>query len=99
MRIDTKRGEGDKWERLVSDEVLDAVAVKGTPGEIPGLLQRRFGDRILALVCAGVTAVQKARNWRPASWPAFAPAEHCKKTREKSSRGAAIELFRCSVQP
>ena len=28
MRIDTKPGEGEKWERLVSDEILDAVAVK-----------------------------------------------------------------------
>jgi probable F420-dependent oxidoreductase len=40
----SKRGEWDEMGRRISDEILDAFAVKGTPEMIPGLLQRRFGD-------------------------------------------------------
>jgi probable F420-dependent oxidoreductase len=42
----SKRGEWDEMGRRISDEMLDAFAVKGPPEEIPLLLQRRFGDII-----------------------------------------------------
>jgi probable F420-dependent oxidoreductase len=40
----SKQGEWDEMGRRISDEVLDAFAVQGTPEEIPALLQARFGD-------------------------------------------------------
>ncbi|HVA74703.1 MAG TPA: LLM class F420-dependent oxidoreductase [Acidimicrobiales bacterium] len=40
----SKRGEWEQMGRLIDDEVLNAFAVVGTPGEVPGLLQKRFGD-------------------------------------------------------
>jgi probable F420-dependent oxidoreductase len=40
----SKQGEWDEMGRRISDEVLDAFAVQGPPDEIPGLLQKRFGD-------------------------------------------------------
>jgi probable F420-dependent oxidoreductase len=40
----SKRGEWDEMGRLIDDDVLDAFAVRGTPEEVPGLLQSRFGD-------------------------------------------------------
>ncbi|HET9078697.1 MAG TPA: hypothetical protein VFN68_17310, partial [Acidimicrobiales bacterium] len=42
----SKQGEWDQMGRLITDDVLDAFAVRGTPEEIPGLLQRRFGDMV-----------------------------------------------------
>ncbi|HWE54522.1 MAG TPA: LLM class F420-dependent oxidoreductase [Acidimicrobiales bacterium] len=42
----SKQGEWDEMGRRVSDEVLDAFAVRGTPEEIPSELHRRFGDVI-----------------------------------------------------
>lgn len=42
----SKRGEWDEMGRLVTDEILDAFAVRGTPEEIPAALHRRFGDII-----------------------------------------------------
>jgi probable F420-dependent oxidoreductase len=40
----SKQGEWDEMGRRIDDDVLDAFAVQGTPDEIPGLLQKRFGD-------------------------------------------------------
>ena len=40
----SKRGEWDAMGRLITDDVLDAFAVRGTPEEVPGELERRFGD-------------------------------------------------------
>ena len=40
----SKRGEWVEMGRLISDEVLDAFAVRGTPDEIPAQIQKRFGD-------------------------------------------------------
>jgi probable F420-dependent oxidoreductase len=42
----SKQGEWDEMGRLVTDEILDAFAVQGSPDEVPGLLHRRFGDII-----------------------------------------------------
>jgi probable F420-dependent oxidoreductase len=42
----SKQGEWDEMGRRIDDDVLDAFAVQGTPDEIPGLLQKRFGDII-----------------------------------------------------
>jgi hypothetical protein len=42
----SKRGEWDEMGRRISDEILEAFAVKGTSEEIPALPQRRFGDVI-----------------------------------------------------
>jgi probable F420-dependent oxidoreductase len=42
----SKQGEWDEMGRRINDDVLDAFAVQGTPDEIPGLLQKRFGDII-----------------------------------------------------
>ncbi len=42
----SKRGEWDEMGRLISDEILDAFAVRGTPEEVPAALHRRFGDII-----------------------------------------------------
>ena len=40
----SKRGEWVEMGRLISDEILDAFAVRGTPEEIPAQLYGRFGD-------------------------------------------------------
>lgn len=40
----SKRGEWEEMGRLIDDEVLNAFAVVGAPDEVPGLLQKRFGD-------------------------------------------------------
>ena len=40
----SKQGEWDAMGRLVTDEILDAFAVRGTPEQVPVELQRRFGD-------------------------------------------------------
>jgi probable F420-dependent oxidoreductase len=40
----SKRGEWDEMGRRITDEIRDAFAVTGSPEEIAGLLQRRFGD-------------------------------------------------------
>lgn len=40
----SKQGEWDEMGRRITDEILDAFAVRGTPEQIPGLLQGRFGD-------------------------------------------------------
>jgi probable F420-dependent oxidoreductase len=42
----SKRGEWDEMGQRITDEVLDAFAVRGTPEDIPRQLQRRFGDVI-----------------------------------------------------
>lgn len=42
----SKRGEWVEMGRLISDEILDAFAVRGRPEEIPGLIQQRFGDLV-----------------------------------------------------
>jgi probable F420-dependent oxidoreductase len=42
----SKRGEWDEMGRRITDEMLHTFAVKGSPDQIPGLLQRRFGDVI-----------------------------------------------------
>ena len=42
----SKQGEWDEMGRRINDEVLDAFAVRGTPEQIPALLQQRFGDII-----------------------------------------------------
>jgi probable F420-dependent oxidoreductase len=42
----SKRGEWDEMGRLIDDDVLNAFAVVGSPDEIPGLLEKRFGDVI-----------------------------------------------------
>ena len=40
----SKRGEWEEMGRLIDDDVLNAFAVVGAPDEVPGLLQKRFGD-------------------------------------------------------
>ena len=40
----SKRGEWEEMGRLIDDEVLNAFAVVGAPEDVPGLLQKRFGD-------------------------------------------------------
>lgn len=42
----SKQGEWDEMGRRISDEVLDAFAVRGTPEEVPAELQRRYGDLV-----------------------------------------------------
>lgn len=42
----SKKGAWEEMGRLISDDVLDAFAVRGTPEEIAGALQQRFGDII-----------------------------------------------------
>jgi probable F420-dependent oxidoreductase len=42
----SKQGEWDEMGRRITDDILDAFAVKGTPEQIPGLLQQRFGDLV-----------------------------------------------------
>jgi probable F420-dependent oxidoreductase len=42
----SKRGEWDEMGRRISDDVLDAFAVQGSPDQIPALLHHRFGDII-----------------------------------------------------
>ena len=46
LNILSKRGEWDEMGMRISDEMLETFAVKGSPDEIPSLLQRRFGDVI-----------------------------------------------------
>ena len=40
----SKRGEWEEMGRLISDDILEAFAVRGDPGDIPALLHERFGD-------------------------------------------------------
>lgn len=40
----SKQGQWDEMGRLITDEILDGFAVRGTPEEVPALLQQRFGD-------------------------------------------------------
>ncbi|MBO0747891.1 MAG: TIGR03617 family F420-dependent LLM class oxidoreductase [Acidimicrobiaceae bacterium] len=42
----SKAGKWDEMAGLVTDDVLDAFAVRGAPEEISGLLEERFGDAI-----------------------------------------------------
>jgi len=42
----SKQGEWEEMGRRISDDVLDAFAVQGTPEEIPVLLSARFGDLV-----------------------------------------------------
>lgn len=42
----SKQGEWDQMGRLITDDILDAFAVRGTPERVPAELQRRFGDII-----------------------------------------------------
>jgi probable F420-dependent oxidoreductase len=42
----SKRGEWDEMGTRITDEMLDAFAVQGTPEEIPAMLEQRFGDLI-----------------------------------------------------
>ena len=42
----SKRGEWDAMADLVSDEVVDAFAVVGPPGDVPGELVKRYGDMV-----------------------------------------------------
>ena len=42
----SKRGEWDEMGRLIDDDVLNAFAVVGPAGEIPKLLNERFGDLV-----------------------------------------------------
>jgi probable F420-dependent oxidoreductase len=42
----SKRGEWEEMGRRITDDVLDAFAVRGTPDEIPAKLHQRFGDVI-----------------------------------------------------
>ena len=42
----SKQGDWEEMGRRIDDEILDAFAVQGPPDEIPGLLQKRFGDII-----------------------------------------------------
>ena len=42
----SKRGEWEEMGRLIDDDVLHAFAVVGKPDEVPGLLQKRFGDLV-----------------------------------------------------
>jgi probable F420-dependent oxidoreductase len=45
----SKRGEWDEMDRLITDEIIEAFAVRGQPEDIPAQLQQRFGgiiDRI-----------------------------------------------------
>jgi alkanesulfonate monooxygenase SsuD/methylene tetrahydromethanopterin reductase-like flavin-dependent oxidoreductase (luciferase family) len=52
----SKAGQWDEMGRLIGDDVLDAFAIVGAPGEIAGKLEARYGglfDRILGGVMAG----------------------------------------------
>ena len=40
----SKQGRWDEMGGLITDEILDAFAVQGTPEAVPGLLHQRFGD-------------------------------------------------------
>jgi probable F420-dependent oxidoreductase len=42
----SKQGQWDEMGELITDDILDAFAVRGTPEEIPGQLERRFGDLV-----------------------------------------------------
>jgi probable F420-dependent oxidoreductase len=42
----SKAGKWDEMAGLVTDEVLDGFAVRGTPDEIPALLEERFGHTV-----------------------------------------------------
>ena len=46
LNVLSKRGEWDEMGRRITDDVLDAFAVAGKPGALPGLVQARVGDLI-----------------------------------------------------
>jgi probable F420-dependent oxidoreductase len=44
LRAMTKRGQWDEMSALISDELVDAFAVVGTPEEAVAEVKRRYGD-------------------------------------------------------
>lgn len=46
LRQLTKEGRWDELSALVDDDVVDAIAVRGTPAEVGRELRRRFGGRV-----------------------------------------------------
>jgi probable F420-dependent oxidoreductase len=42
----SKRGEWKAMGKVITDDILDAFAVRGTAGEIPGLIMGRYGDLV-----------------------------------------------------
>jgi probable F420-dependent oxidoreductase len=46
LTVLSKQGKWEEMGTLITDEILDAFAVRGTPEEIPGHLERRFGDLV-----------------------------------------------------
>ena len=40
----SKRGEWKEMGKVITDDILDAFAIRGTPGELPGLVGARYGD-------------------------------------------------------
>ena len=51
----SKRGEWDEMGARITDEILEQFAIVAAPGEVPGLLKKRYGDvidRVLATFSA-----------------------------------------------
>lgn len=52
LRTLTKEGRWDEMEHAIGDEVVEAFAVVGAPGDVPALVERRFGDVVTRLIFA-----------------------------------------------
>ncbi|HZQ77873.1 MAG TPA: LLM class F420-dependent oxidoreductase [Acidimicrobiia bacterium] len=42
----SKQGAWKEMGKVITDDILDAFAVRGTPGELPGLVLARYGDLV-----------------------------------------------------
>jgi len=42
----SKQGQWKEMGKVITDDILDAFAVQGSPGELPGLVLGRFGDLV-----------------------------------------------------
>jgi probable F420-dependent oxidoreductase len=42
----SKQGQWKEMGKLITDDILDVFAVRGSPGELPGLVMGRFGDLV-----------------------------------------------------
>jgi probable F420-dependent oxidoreductase len=42
----SKQGQWKEMGKVITDDILDVFAVRGSPGELPGLVMARFGDLV-----------------------------------------------------
>ena len=51
LNLLSKRGDWETMSSLITDEMVDELCVVGSRAEIPGLVQRRYGDVVHRISC------------------------------------------------